>query len=252
MPEPSGAEAGDLMLRPATTQDLPDVAELFLATRAAAVPAMPPVARPAEQVRAFVRSWDLSRPGEREVWLAADDLGPAGFAVLKGDWLDALYVAPERQGTGVGSALLDLVRAQRPRGFGLWVFASNAPARAFYRRHGLLELEHTDGSDNEEGAPDVHVVWPGEDPLAGLRAEVDAVDEELAPLLARRFALVAAIQGHKERAGLGAGHGGRDAARERAIVERMVQHAPGLSTDALGPVMDAVITACLSDWEAHR
>lgn len=245
------AEGADLLLRPATAEDLPDLAELFLATRAAAVPAMPPVARPAEEVRAFVGGWDLSRPAEREVWLAADDLGPAGFAVLKGDWLDALYVAPDRQGTGIGSALLDLAKAQRPGGFGLWVFASNAPARGFYRRHGLLELEHTDGSDNEERSPDVHMAWAGADPLAHLRRAVDGVDDELAALLARRLALVAAIQGHKQQAGLGVGHAGRDPERERAIVERMARHAPGLPAATLAPVMDAVIAACLSAWESR-
>lgn len=240
----------DLVLRPAAADDLPDIAELFLAARAAAVPAMPAVVRPAEEIRAHVRGWDLSEPAEREVWVAADDLGLAGFAALKHDWLDALYVAPDRQGTGVGSALLDLVRTLRPSGFGLWVFASNAPARGFYRRHGLLELEHTDGSDNEEHSPDVHLVWPGADPLAHLRGAVDDVDDQLATLLARRLALVATIQGHKQRAGLGAGHAGRDPERERAIVARMARHAPGLAEATLAPVMDAVINACLDAWEA--
>ena len=247
---PAADADSDLVLRPALAEDLPDVAELFLATRAAAVPAMPAVVRPVEEVRAYVGGWDLSLPAEREVWVAADDLGLAGFAVLKHDWLDALYVAPDRQGTGVGSALLDLVRTLRPSGFGLWVFASNTPARAFYRRHGLLELEHTDGSGNEERSPDVHLAWPGADPLAHLRGAVDAVDDELATLLARRLALVATIQGHKQQAGLGSGRAGRDPERERAIVERMARHAPGLPEAALVPVMDAVITACLDAWEA--
>lgn len=251
MPRAEPGETDELLLRPATAEDLPELAELFLAARAAAVPAMPPVVRPAEEVRAHVAGWDLSRPAEREVWLSEDDLGLAGFAVLKRDWLDALYVAPDRQGTGVGSALLELVQARRPDGFGLWVFASNAPARGFYHRHGLVELEHTDGADNEEHAPDVHMVWTGSDPLGHLRGAVDAVDDELAALLARRLALVAAIQGHKQRAGLGAGHLGRDPGRERAIVERMVAHAPGLRATWLAPVMDVVISACLSAWEAE-
>lgn len=246
--EPAGVDG--LVLRPAVPEDLPEVAELFLAARAAAVPAMPPLARPAEEVRAFVAGWDLAHPEEREVWVAEDEMGPAGFAVLKRDWLDALYVAPDRQGTGVGSALLDLVRSRRPGGFGLWVFASNGPARGFYHRHGLLELEHTDGADNEERAPDVHMAWTGADPLAHLRRAVDAVDDELAALLARRVALVAAIQGHKERAGLGAGHPGRDRERERRIVARMARHAPGLDEAWLAPVMDAIIGACLDSWES--
>lgn len=245
-------ESPDLRIRPATDADLPDIAELYLATRADAVPAMPPIARTPDEVRHYVAHWDLGDPVSREVWVAEDDLGLAGFAVLKADWLDALYVGPDRQGSGVGSALLDLVRGLRPRGFGLWVFVSNAPARAFYRRHGLIELEATDGSGNQEGAPDLHLVWPGEDAVTFLRTQIDATDRELAEVLARRFALTAGIQHQKEAAGLGAGHAGRDPEREREIVERMVAHAPGLATSALATIMDAVISESLTAWERGR
>ena len=159
-------EPADLRLRVATEDDLPDIAELYLATRADAVPTMPPITRTPDEVRHYVAHWDLGDPSSREVWLAEDDLGPAGFAVLKHDWLDSLYVGPDRQGSGIGSALLDLVKGLRPGGFGLWVFASNVPARGFYHRHGLVELEVTDGSANEERSPDVHMVWPGDDPVS--------------------------------------------------------------------------------------
>lgn len=244
MPEPS-----DLQLRPATPDDLPAIAAVFLATRAAAEPAMPPIVQTPEEVRAYVARWDLADPRSREVWVAADADGPAAFAVLKGDWLDALYVAPDRQRTGVGAALLDLVKGLRPGGFGLWVFASNEPARAFYRRHGLVELEHTDGSENDERSPDVHAVWPGPEPLTHFRGLVDETDAGLAALLARRFALTAAIQQHKDAAGLGAGHAGRDAEREREIVERMAAHAPGLAPEHIAAIMDVVIAESLSRWE---
>lgn len=244
------AEPGDdLRLRAAAVADLPAIAELYLATRADAVPAMPPIARTPDEARHYVAHWDLDDPREREVWVAEDDLGIAGFAVLKADWLDALYVGPDRQGGGVGSALLDLVKGLRPQGFGLWVFASNDPARGFYRRHGLVELEVTDGSANEERSPDVHMVWPGTDPVGFLRREMDATDRELAEVLARRFALTAAIQHQKAAGGLGAGHAGRDPERERDIVARMVAHAPGLDAEALAAIMDTVIGASLTAWE---
>jgi chorismate mutase len=158
-------------------------------------------------------------------------------------------VAPERQGTGVGTALLELVMALRPTGFGLWVFASNAPARGFYRRHGLIELEHTDGSANPEREPDIRMAWPGREPLNYLRSQIDEVDAQLAELLARRFALTAAVQGQKSAEGGTGGHAGRDPARERAIVERMVRHVPGLEIDRIAPVMDVVIAESLTAWE---
>ncbi|WP_310962993.1 GNAT family N-acetyltransferase [Nocardioides terrisoli] len=242
----------DLSLRTATTADLTEIAELYLATRAAAVPHMPPVADTPGDVRSWVSGWRLTGPGAREVWVAETDLGLVGFASLEADWLDGLYVGPDHQGTGVGSALLDVVRAQRPRGFGLWVFASNTPARAFYRRHGLIELEHTDGSGNQERSPDVRMVWPGNDPLAFLRAQVDAADAELAEVLARRLALTMAIQGHKEQAGADAGHAGRDREREQEIVARMARHAPGLPAELIAPVMEVVIGESLSAWEGAQ
>lgn len=241
------AEDADLVLRAATEEDLASIAELYLATRAAAVPDMPPIARTPEEVRHFVAHWDLGDPRAREVWLAEDDLGLAGFAVLKADWLDSLYVGPDRQGSGVGSALLDLVKGLRPSGFGLWVFASNAGARGFYHRHGLVELEVTDGSANEERSPDVHMVWPGADPIASLRGQIDATDRELAEVLARRFALTAAVQGFKPRGG----HVGRDAAREREIAEQMARHVPGLEVDRVARVLDVVISEGLDRWESE-
>lgn len=157
MPTDPGAE--EVLLRPATPEDLPALAEVHLRARAAAYPAMPRGVRPAEQVRSWVGSWDLSI---REVWLAqTPGSDTAGYAMLHHDWLDDLYVDPHAQGRGVGTALLEVAKARRPGGFSLWVFESNEPARRFYAGRGLVELEHTDGSANEEAAPDLRMAWPG-------------------------------------------------------------------------------------------
>jgi chorismate mutase/ribosomal protein S18 acetylase RimI-like enzyme len=246
------AEPGqdDLVLRPATPDDVDEVAALYLATRRDAVPQMPPQVHTLEEVRAHTAR-TLAEPGH-QFWVAERDDALLGWAHVAPGWLDGLYVGPLHQGAGIGSALLDLVKAQLPGGFALSVFASNAPARGFYRRHGLFVLEHTDGSANEEGCPDVRMAWPGRDPLAYLRDQVDAADAELAELLARRFALTAAIQGYKERAGAAGGHAGRDAEREREIVARMARHVPGLPAERIAPIVDAVITEGLTAWEQGR
>lgn len=237
----TATEDVDLVLRRATAADADQVAELYLATRRAALPAMPPQVHDADSVRAHV----AGEVRDKEVWLAeADEV--LGFATLTDDWLDALYVGHEHQGFGIGSTLLELVKAQRPGGFSLWVFASNASARGFYHRHGLVELEHTDGSGNEERCPDVRMAWPGADPVAFLRTQIDEVDDDLALLLARRFALTAAVQGHKQRPG----HEGRDPDREREIAARMAAHAPGLGAERIGRIMHAVIEASLEAYEA--
>lgn len=241
----TGSSGQDLTVRPATPDDLDGLAALVQVTRRAAEPDLPPLRQGPVELRTFLES----RVALGEVWLAEDEQ-PAGVAILTRDWLHSLYVGPRHQGRGIGSVLLELVKAQRPGGFGLWVFAANDSARGFYRRHGLIELEHTDGSANDEGAPDIRMVWPGERPLEGLRRWINEIDEELAELLARRFALTAAVQGEKAAQGEPAGPGGRDPEREAAIVERMARHAPGLNRAAVARIMDVVIAASLDQW--HR
>ena len=234
-------EISDLVVRPASEGDLGEIAELFIATRRDAVPLMPPTTSD----DAGIRDWFEKNAASKELWVAEDG-DVVGFAMLDEQWLDALYVGPQRQGAGVGSLLLDVAKAQRPTGFGLWVFASNTPARGFYRRHGFVELEHTDGSGNAERSPDVRMVWPGSDPLSYLRSQIDAADDEFALLLARRFALTAAVQGYKATPG----QEGRDAAREAEIVARMAAHAPGLGAEAIGRIMHTVISESLDAYES--
>jgi GNAT superfamily N-acetyltransferase/chorismate mutase len=235
----------DLLLRRATSDDAAQLSELYIATRRAAEPAMPPQLHSPESVLAHVAGMVL----EKEVWVAERD-EIVGFAVLAPAFLDALYVGPDHQGFGIGTALLDLAKARRPDGFALWVFASNAPARGFYHRHGLVELEHTDGSGNEERSPDVRMAWPGSDPVRFLRDQVDEVDDELALLLARGFAHTATILGYTPQPGGVA----RDPEREREIAERMAQrmaaHAPGLGAARIGRIMRSVIDASLEAYES--
>ena len=154
--------------------------------------AMPPRVHTDDEVARLAR-----RLGSRadEVWVAEVDGALVGYARFTDDLARRpVRRCPAHAGQGVGSALLDLVKAQRPDGFCLWVFEMNAPARAFYARHGLVELERTDGSANEERSPDVRMAWPGADPLAFCRGLIDEVDEQLGDLLARRAALTRAVQ----------------------------------------------------------
>jgi GNAT superfamily N-acetyltransferase len=95
---------------------------------------------------------------QSELWIAEVHAVPVGFAALNGDWLDHLYLAPAHQGRGIGEALL--AKAKRCRSeLNLRVFEQNTGARAFYARHGFQEVSSGDGSDNEEGLPDLHLRW---------------------------------------------------------------------------------------------
>ena len=234
-------EHADLELRRAAPEDAGEVTELYLATRRAAEPAMPPQIHSPESVLAYMTGAIV----DKEVWVAERD-EVVGFAVLAPAFLDALYVGPDHQGLGIGTALLDLAKARRPDGFALWVFASNGPARGFYHRHGLVELEHTDGSGNEERCADVRMAWPGSDPIGFLRRQIDEVDDELALLLARRFALTATVQGYKERPG----QEGRDPEREQEIVRRMAARSPGFGERAIARIMHTVIDESLDAYES--
>lgn len=224
----------EVVIRSAGPQDLRAVAEVHLAAREAAVPDMPPLVRTADEVHDFHAALDLH---QRELWVAETDRVVA-YAEVKGDWLDDLYVHPQAQGHGIGSALLDLVKSARPGGFCLWVFESNQGARRFYGRHGLVELETTDGSGNEERSPDVRMAWPGVRPLEFFRRCIDDVDDQLGELLARRAALTRAIQPHKPEQS-------RDPVRERAIAARLAARAPDLGEERLARIVAAIITESL-------
>ncbi|WGX94644.1 GNAT family N-acetyltransferase [Nocardioides sp. L-11A] len=145
--------ATDLLLRPATPADVPAIAAVQLAARAAAP--MPACIHPPDGVRAHL----AARFGTAENWVAEAGGRVVGYARFTRTWLNDLYVDPDHQGCGVGGALLDLVKARHPAGFSLWVFEQNLPARAFYAARGLAEREHTDGSGNEERTPDLRMEW---------------------------------------------------------------------------------------------
>ena len=82
----------------------------------------------------------------------------AGFLALRDSWIDLLYVLPDHQGRGIGTALLARARAEAPA-LRLWTFRRNHAARAFYERHGFTCIAETDGSRNEEGEPDALYLW---------------------------------------------------------------------------------------------
>jgi chorismate mutase/GNAT superfamily N-acetyltransferase len=249
----------DLTVRPATVEDADDLADLFLASRAASYPAIPHPVHPPDGVRRWLRSrFDAERT---EVWLAEDDpaagddpAGPVGLLLVEDAWLHSLYVLPGRTGQGVGAVLLDVAKSLRPEGLGLWVFETNERARRFYAAHGFVEVRRTDGSGpdgNEEQQPDIEMRWPGarteaatglaRGSLEELRRRIDGIDDQVAVLLAERARLTAAVQALKPVPG----HAGRDPDREREIAERMALAAPDLGPERLARIMHRVITESL-------
>jgi GNAT superfamily N-acetyltransferase len=159
--------------RKAGPEDGPEIAEIFLAARRTMT--YLPDLHTDDETRAFIRHLVAND----EVWVGAAPLPTgsaiAGFAAIHDAggkaWLAHLYIHPASQNHGLGRALLDRVKTQRPQGFSLWTFQENAGARRFYERHGLALARLTDGRDNEEKLPDALYVWRGEDGEGGSAVE---------------------------------------------------------------------------------
>jgi GNAT superfamily N-acetyltransferase len=143
-----------MRIRGAAPADAEAVADVFLAAKAE-VTYLPELHTEME-----TRRWigDVVLRG-LEVWVAEENGRVVGFSALGDDLLEHLYVHPQAQNRGVGTALLTVAKERRPRGFRLWVFQKNAGARRFYERHGLTLARRTDGRDNEEREPDALYEW---------------------------------------------------------------------------------------------
>jgi GNAT superfamily N-acetyltransferase len=142
-------------IRAAERDEATAVADLYLRSRHASVPAIPPSVHPDDDVRDHFATTVLP---DGEVWVAEEEGVIVGILALGGGWIDHLYVEPGATGRGLGSALVEHAKARRPDGLDLWAFQSNAGGRRFYERHGFVAVGATEG-DNEEGAPDVRYRW---------------------------------------------------------------------------------------------
>jgi GNAT superfamily N-acetyltransferase len=92
------------------------------------------------------------------LWGAFDDAKMTGTIAFRDDWIEQLYVLPEAQGRGVGSALLEIAMRASGR-LQLWTFQRNRRARKFYEARGFALVEETDGAGNEEREPDARYLW---------------------------------------------------------------------------------------------
>jgi GNAT superfamily N-acetyltransferase len=143
-----------MLVRPASRHDTDAIAAVFLASFRGLT--FLPTLHTDDEIRTWIR--EVMVP-EHEVWVAETGGAVVGIAALADDLLGHLYVHPDAQGHGVGSALLEVVKQERRGGFRCWVFQRNAGARRFYERHGCRLVELTDGSGNEEREPDALYEW---------------------------------------------------------------------------------------------
>lgn len=144
-----------LVLRPAVPTDADAIAEIHLRSRRVAMPWLAQPHSDAE-TREWTRTVKIPRGG---CSVALVDGMVAGYSWTSSGWLDGLYIDPDHQGHGIGSALFERAQQAMPEGFDLWVFQRNHRALEFYARYACEEVRPTDGADNEEREPDVLLRW---------------------------------------------------------------------------------------------
>jgi ribosomal protein S18 acetylase RimI-like enzyme len=98
----------------ATRDDALAIADIHLAARAQYVVRL--------HTDDETRSWFASIVGNRPSawWLARQGGREVGYMLIDGEHLDHLYIHPEAQGRGVGSALLRKARSLSPRRIALY------------------------------------------------------------------------------------------------------------------------------------
>lgn len=145
--------AGVIRLREATAADAGEIAEVFTASRALLT--FLPKLHSADEDRAFIANHIVP---QYRLTLAEEDGRLLGYMAEGEAWIEQLYVSPMAVRRGVGSALMAEVKARQER-LELWCFKQNVTGRAFYAVQGFEALYETDGSGNEERAPDVRYRW---------------------------------------------------------------------------------------------
>ncbi|MES2706200.1 MAG: GNAT family N-acetyltransferase [Verrucomicrobiota bacterium] len=153
------------IVRPATPEDHPALAEIFLSSRRHAFPWCDPAS--------FVLN-DFAAQTEGEIiQLAEEEDGtPLGFiSVWEPEaFIHHLFVDPRHLGRGIGGRLVDSLHAWLPLPWRLKCKTANLPALGFYLRRGWRELSRVEDVSGQyalmEFGPPAGPLEPGENPAS--------------------------------------------------------------------------------------
>lgn len=142
-------------VRKATSADAPEVAEVFIASQADALPFLAKL-HTKDETRNFIANQVFA---QSNVWVALEGRRIVGMMALTDTHIDHIYLLPGHYRRGIGTMLLDKAKQLSPAKLTLYAFAVNERARAFYERHGFTAVEFSDGAANEAKEPDVLYEW---------------------------------------------------------------------------------------------
>ncbi len=142
----------EITITPARSLDAGAIGDILSATNDQ-MPWLPRVHTAAEEIK---YAGDMIDAG----WVRVAKLEGrvVGFIARHEEEIYALYVLPEVQDRGVGTALLEDAKASCDK-LGLWSYEANGVATHFYGLRGFEETARTDGSGNEAGLPDIRFEW---------------------------------------------------------------------------------------------
>ena len=140
-------------IRRLTLEDMPEAALVHRRSFDSQLPSLSGLHTPAEDEAYFLGLFDACA-----CWGAIEEGHLTGILVVRGDWIEQLYILPSQQGRGVGKRLLKIAKEGKDTLF-LWTFVQNTRAQAFYERYGFVRRRETDGSENEEREPAFLYQW---------------------------------------------------------------------------------------------
>lgn len=144
------------MIRDSREEDIDQVLTIWLSASVQAHDFVP-AAFWASQVEAMR---DIYLP-TAESWVFEEEGSVSGFYCLVEATLAAIFVSPDRQGRGIGSALIEDAKRRRD-GLTLSVYRANRPSVDFYRKHGFAI--HAEQVDANTGQPELVMTWDGTSP----------------------------------------------------------------------------------------
>ena len=150
------SETSGVVVRPLREEEIDAVIRLWHASKRVAYPYLPlEQSRTLAEDARFFRQRILPRSS---VWVAEEDGTLLGFMALEGSYLDRLYIHPEHQRRGVGTALMEKAKELSPSGLQLHTHVKNTQACAFYEQHGFRAVKYGT-SPPPENEPDVEYHW---------------------------------------------------------------------------------------------